>query len=447
MKKYIAMIDGLKIFLICFIIFLIYPFSTYGQWIQQPFPSSEALTKVKFADSNTGWILGENYIYKTSDGGNLWIPQDSTGGEGTALTVLNANTVFYSFVTIPDSIYELHPRGLKRTTNGGITWQIVDTISFLWNDIQFINDQVGYGGGRSLPVSHPMLRKTTDGGSTWFTVWSDTGPYYIEGIHFINTDYGWIVQYNAVILKTTNGGVNWTVSDSIRPYPNSWLPLRDITFITPDSGWIVGGISGDAIIARTTDAGSQWSYQVFSGSSLREVKFFNSNVGWFCGANNFEPFIAKTTNGGETWVTQYQLPFSSNGAESISMIDTNLGWTVNSLGEVYKTTNGGVSFIGGEAANELPTDFVLFQNYPNPFNPTTKIHFEIPLLGGDERGGLVTLNVYDILGNEVAALVNEEKPAGEYEVEFNGSSLSSGVYFYQLKAGTYSETKKMLLLK
>jgi hypothetical protein len=90
--------------------------------------------------------------------------------------------------------------------------------------------------------------------------------------------------------------------------------------------------------------------------------------------------------------------------------------------------------------------FSLDQNYPNPFNPSTKIKYEIP---GQARydNTLVTLKVYDILGNEITTLVNEEKPAGEYDVEFNGTNLPSGLYFYQLKAGEYSETKKMLLLK
>ena len=106
--------------------------------------------------------------------------------------------------------------------------------------------------------------------------------------------------------------------------------------------------------------------------------------------------------------------------------------------------------------SSTPSSFSLSQNYPNPFNPTTKIKYSIPsaripLLGGG-RGGLVTLKVYDVLGREVATLVNESKQPGEYEVEFNSHSAKvhifpSGVYFYQLKVGTFIQTKKMLLLK
>jgi hypothetical protein len=98
--------------------------------------------------------------------------------------------------------------------------------------------------------------------------------------------------------------------------------------------------------------------------------------------------------------------------------------------------------------NTRPQDFTLFQNYPNPFNPSTKIKYTITnvTLSGVE-GSRVQLIVYDMLGNEVATLVDEYKPAGAYEVEFNASQLSSGVYFYQLKAGEFIETKKLILMK
>ncbi len=94
----------------------------------------------------------------------------------------------------------------------------------------------------------------------------------------------------------------------------------------------------------------------------------------------------------------------------------------------------------------IPDKYFLFQNYPNPFNPNTKIKFEIP---GQARNDnvLVTLKVFDVLGNEIATLVNEQKLASEYGVEFSGEGLTSGVYFYQLRAGNFIETKKMILLK
>ena len=100
------------------------------------------------------------------------------------------------------------------------------------------------------------------------------------------------------------------------------------------------------------------------------------------------------------------------------------------------------SIVGVEEDQSLsPNTFNLFQNYPNPFNPSTTIRFELPF------SGLATLKIYDVLGNEITTLVNEDKPVGEYEIEFNGSQLSSGVYFYQLKSGNFIQTKKMILVK
>jgi hypothetical protein len=89
----------------------------------------------------------------------------------------------------------------------------------------------------------------------------------------------------------------------------------------------------------------------------------------------------------------------------------------------------------------VPGSFNLQQNYPNPFNPSTTIKFELP------RASQVTLTVYDILEREVSVLVNERKNAGVYEVKFDGANLASGVYFYRLQAGTYVETRKLLLLR
>ncbi len=85
--------------------------------------------------------------------------------------------------------------------------------------------------------------------------------------------------------------------------------------------------------------------------------------------------------------------------------------------------------------------FVLSQNYPNPFNPATVISFEIP------SRNFVELKIYDLLGREITSLVNEEKDAGKYSIRFNGNSLASGVYFYKLTSGNYSQTKKLILMK
>ncbi len=96
-----------------------------------------------------------------------------------------------------------------------------------------------------------------------------------------------------------------------------------------------------------------------------------------------------------------------------------------------------------------PGRYALMQNFPNPFNPNTTIQFDIPsvTLQQTQSDIMVSLKVYDVLGNEIATLVNEKKPAGSYSVEFDGSKFSSGVYFYQLRTGEFVQTKKMILLR
>ncbi len=100
-----------------------------------------------------------------------------------------------------------------------------------------------------------------------------------------------------------------------------------------------------------------------------------------------------------------------------------------------------VTDVNGEISNSVPTGFALMQNYPNPFNPSTVISYQLPV------GSHTTLKVYNVLGKEIVTLVDEEKPAGIYEVELNAEGLSSGVYFYKLQAGNYISVKKMILLK
>ena len=130
--------------------------------------------------------------------------------------------------------------------------------------------------------------------------------------------------------------------------------------------------------------------------------------------------------------------------------------TMSSAGQSFAgtSTNGNSKVISGflaytsiiitDVSDEqeiIPTVYKLNQNYPNPFNPSTVISWQLPV------SGQVSLKIYDILGNEVATLVNENKEAGYYEVQFDGSQLASGMYIYRLTAGNYISTKKMLMIK
>jgi hypothetical protein len=107
----------------------------------------------------------------------------------------------------------------------------------------------------------------------------------------------------------------------------------------------------------------------------------------------------------------------------------------------YKNLFSPLTLVENKNGESIPDNFVLYQNYPNPFNPSTKISWQSSV------GGWQTIKVYDVLGKEVMTLVNEEKPAGSYEVEFNAKNLSSGVYIYTLKVNGVSYSKSMMLIK
>ena len=123
-------------------------------------------------------------------------------------------------------------------------------------------------------------------------------------------------------------------------------------------------------------------------------------------------------------------------------VNGSTGWIVGSTGTIYKTTTGGDPLVHlKEGVNVQPDDYYLYQNYPNPFNPVTKINYSLA------KNGYVTLRVYDILGRVITTLVNDVKEAGNYIIDFDASELSSGVYYYKLESGDYSQVRKMTVMK
>jgi len=167
-----------------------------------------------------------------------------------------------------------------------------------------------------------------------------------------------------------------------------------------------------------------------------------------------EFFESDTSGQGETFVgaDQYTVTDFNNGGKTVNLGNA-VGLGITDGDNIVATTTDSVGNTSefssldtvvtdlAEIINNLPKAYALYQNYPNPFNPVSKIKYDIPKIS------FVTIKVYDVLGSEIATLVNEEKPAGSYEVDFNAIGLPSGVYFYHLKAGQFIETKKMVLMK
>lgn len=188
----------------------------------------------------------------------------------------------------------------------------------------------------------------------------------------------------------------------------------------------------DGYYKLTTSASDKFLVWVYFWYNNQVVA---GNYGWFEAASSYSKFsvpllyfTSDTPDSATIWISASQ--------------DTAQGAASASIGTVFYVDD--LSFSGtatGVEDNTQPLSFKLNQNYPNPFNPTTTISYSIP------TSSFVTLKVYDILGKEVITLVNGEKSAGNYRIQFNGSTLASGVYFYRLTAGEKTDVKKLLLAK
>ncbi|MBK7498424.1 MAG: T9SS type A sorting domain-containing protein [Ignavibacteriales bacterium] len=210
----------------------------------------------------------------------------------------------------------------------------------------------------------------------------------------------------------------------------------------------------DSGVYKTTNQGLNWTNAGMEGKSVYALQSYGYAL--FAGTSNYGIFIS--TDEGANW-NQINQGLGNNPTVTSFAIKGNYIYAALA-GQTLSVWKRDISEITGMDAisEKVPTEFKLEQNYPNPFNPVTTIKYTIPtppssspLAKGRNEVGFVTLKVYDVLGKEVATLVNEEKPAGNYEVMFNPESSirypASGIYFYQLKAGDYLETKKMILMK
>jgi photosystem II stability/assembly factor-like uncharacterized protein len=366
-------------------------------------------------DTNIIFACGSNKtIVGSVDGGKTW----SKYFESTDQTYLNAVT----FNT--DDIWAVGNNGVVlHSTNYGNSWEEGSINASGLRDVEFINDSLGYIVGTIWGLA--CIYATQDGGKSWEL--QQTFPEFtsIDEIEFSRDNLGWMIANRDGLLKSTDMGRTWNVVYDLIPW------FKDIA-VCHDTAWF----SFSNKVLRTTDAGNSWeTFNVFGyqGTSFWgfEIDFVSSEIGY---AGTWDSRIFTTSNGGETW-TEEEFP-SAMPIYSIDFVDVKRGWTFGEIGTILKrdpnSTNISVDQISVQ---------ILSQNYPNPFNPSTTISYQIPELS------FVTVKVYDVLGSEIATLINEDKPAGNYEAGFDGTNLTSGIYFYRIQAGNYTETKKMILLK
>jgi hypothetical protein len=243
---------------------------------------------------------------------------------------------------------------------------------------------------------------------------------------------GYAVGENGTILKTFNGGLSWPAQQS-----GTSVRLNGVYFLDLDFGFAVGD---NGTILRTIDGGVPVELTSFTAIANEKDIILNWTTATEINNRGFE--VEKSFNNEWAVIGFVEGNGTTTEPKSYSFRDENLE------AGIYKYRLKQIDFDGTyeysdvvEADITSPIEFELSQNYPNPFNPVTSIQYAI------SSKQFVTLKVYDILGNEIATLVNEEKPAGKYEVEFSANGLPSGIYFCKLVAGEHNQTRKIILLK
>ncbi|MBX7044784.1 MAG: T9SS type A sorting domain-containing protein [Ignavibacteria bacterium] len=374
--------------------------------------STGYVTDFSMADANSGWALGNFRLIKTTNGGNTWAKAD-TGRMYANAVFINASTG----LAVTDNYF-------VRTTNGGASFTQYDYTGYSFRKACMPSANTWYIF--AFTPSQKTILKTTNAGINWIEIGSPQVGF--TDFCFVDVNTGFISAYTS-IYKTTNAGSSW--------FQISAHMSETLFFINASTGWNID----NGNLYKTTDGGVNWQQQfLLQYSTVQNVQFINPNTGWIVsGQSQDNGRIFKTTDGGTTW--NNNLDFAVGELASVCFINENTGWAGGYGGTILKTVTGGVRV--NQINTSIPDEFSLSQNYPNPFNPSTKINYEL------KNTNYVSLKVFDLLGKEVASLVNEKQNAGSYAVDFNSAdyNLPSGIYFYTLTAGDFKETRKLVLIK
>jgi hypothetical protein len=414
--KVISMKNIIYLFAISIVIFYS---SLNAQWVE---------TGLTNANVRAFAVLGMNLFAGSNDGGVFL--STNNGANWTPIGL--ANTYVSAFAVRDNNLFAGTGSGVFLSTNKGTSWTAVDSglIGFHANFVYAL----AVSDTNLFAATYGNVFLSTNNGTSWTE--ADSGLQYgqppgvmsfaVSGADIFAGNNG-----NGVFLSTNNG-TSWAPSLASELFVGAFAVSGTNLFVGTDSG-----------VFRSTNNGTSWSE---ANTGLPK----NTYVGAFAvnGKNLFAGTwgtwgdgVFLSTNNGMNWTAVNSGLPPSSGVSSLTVSGTNLFAAILGVVVWRRPLSEIITSVSEIAGSTLPMNFELKQNYPNPFNPSTIIKYQIP------TAGIVSLKVYDVLGKEVAALVNEEKPVGNYQVEFDGSKLSSRIYFYKLQTGAFVESKKMILMK
>jgi photosystem II stability/assembly factor-like uncharacterized protein len=409
-------------------------FPSIPLWETQASPVTIGLFSVKALNQNIVWGAGGSgsanapVVVRTANGGTTWINATGnlSGQDLYCVAAVDSNRAWVG--TGSGRIYA--------TTNGGASWtqQVYPgTQSPFINAIWMFSNGTGYAMGDPASGGRFVVLKTMDFGLTWAHTIEPVGGSSEAGwnnsLWMTDENHMWFGTNASRVWRTTDGGTTWASGSS--GATNSYA----VAFKDNNNG-LVGHSTG--ALRTTANGGATWTTTSSPTTSPVQGMTFLSGTNFAWVSGGAVPY--KSTNNGTSWTNQTVYPISGT-LNHLSFADTSNGWAVTSNGEIIRYRAPGTTAVEPLSSSGSPRSFALLQNYPNPFNPATQIEFWIPIAGH------TVLKVYDMLGREVATVVNEMKSAGQHSVTFDAGRLSSGVYYYRLTVGALSETKRMLLLR
>ena len=369
------------------------------------------------------------------DGQLAWIRVLGGDGNWTAINHRNADTLYGSSQYL----------NILRSTDGGNDYNNIAPPNS--GGTGFISPyMVAFNNPQVMYAMNTRAYKSTNAGTTWFSpnggTQFDGNPSLGLSVSPLNDDLVYVttspVSSNAKVFRSTNGGNTWVnVTGTL---PNRYLV--DIAADPMDEGSVLVTASGFGTphIYKSTDYGDTWididNQLPDVPTSAVTIDPLNNKIIYL--GNDIGVYV--TTNGGTNW-SEFKdgMPDAAIVMDlSVSKLNRKLRAATHGNG-VYQIDMLPVTVGVDPISSEL--SYKLNQNYPNPFNPVTNISYSIP------KASDVELVVYDILGKEVTRLVSEYKSPGNYEVTWNGANFSSGVYFYRIKAGDFTQVRKMTLIR
>lgn len=429
------------------------------RWAQTGLPPFTPGTRIAKSGTDTYLGTGGVGVYKSTDYGDSWFPINNglNAAEVLDLHIDNEGTFYTASWTA----------GLAKSTDKGETWINInkgitnyktysviecpngDLLAGAEGDVYRSTNKGDFwykiqGPGNNFPFSlrrdkydriyafnpNDGIFRSADNGNTWTKIDKNFESRFVFGFAIDNSDNIYAGTRGGIIYKSTDDGFSWI---ELRRSSNILSSVGGMA-VAPN-GHIFAASSREGVL-KSTDEGNSWVVVKAEPNGMNYYPIAINEAGEICVSSNKE-ITYFSSDDGVTWEN-----ITSNGIKlqirDIIFHEKDIYLATDE--GIWRTNPDSLTSVTREYEN-VPTDYSLLQNYPNPFNASSVIKYLVP------KEGYISIVVYDALGKEVTTLVNEIKTAGEYSCSFNADHLSSGIYFYQLKAENFISTRKMLLLK